>query len=146
MSFKSLIRKPDTISTLLNDFSEPWNDWFFNEKFSKALTLPSVNISEDDNSFNLKLAAPGLHKSDFKIDVAGDILTISAEKEDNKEEKDEKFTRKEYNFTSFSRSFTLPDNIEKEKISAGYENGILKLVIPKDGKVVKEAQKKIEVK
>jgi HSP20 family protein len=71
----------------------------------------------------VSLAAPGMKKEDFKIDVDGNMLTISSEKEETKEEKEKKFTRKEYNYSSFSRSFTLPDEVNKEKIDAKYEDG-----------------------
>jgi HSP20 family protein len=90
----------------------------------------------------VSLAVPGMEKEDFKIDVGGNILTISAEKEENKEEKDKRYNRREYNYSSFSRSFTLPDEVKQENIQATYENGVLALLLPK--KV--EAGKAIAVK
>src|SRR6185503_15449459 len=98
----------------------------------KALTLPSVNITEDKNSYCLNVAAPGLHKKDFKIDINGNLLTISAQKEDNKEDTDGQYTRQEYNYSSFSRSFTLPVEVEQDKIEATYDGGVLKLTLPKN--------------
>ena len=71
-----------------------------------------------------------LRKEDFKIDVNGNMLTISSKKEENKEEKDKRFTRKEYSYFSFSRSFTLPEEINKEKIETKYEDGVLKISMP----------------
>jgi HSP20 family protein len=107
--------------------------------WDKASTVPSVNVTEADNEYRISVAAPGLQKEDFKLEVDGNMITISAEK------KEEKVTRKEYNFTSFSRTFTLPDNVMSDKIEAHYENGELKLKLPKivDEKATK--QKKIEI-
>ena len=90
----------------------------------------------------VSLAAPGLKKSDFKIEVEGNMLTISSEKEESKEEKETRYTRKEYSYTSFSRSFTLPEEVNKEKIDAVYEDGVLKLTLPKMEEAKKAAATK----
>lgn len=134
------------LTSTFNDFFEPWSDWFQDGVLSKQLSLPKVNITEDKNSYNLDVAAPGLHKKDFKIDVNGNVLTVSAQKEENKEEKEEQYTRQEYNYSSFSRSFTLPEEVELSKIEATYDGGILKLVLPKDGKAAKANHKSIAIK
>lgn len=133
MSTKSLIRTSERMPAVFDDFFKPWNEWFGNNEniWGRILTVPAVNISENKDTYNVSLAVPGKKKKDFKIDVQGDLLTISAESEELKEEKDEKFTRKEYNFSSFSRSFTLPQEVNKEKIEANYEDGVLKLILPK---------------
>ncbi len=91
------------------------------------------------------MAAPGLEKNDFKVDVNGTMVTISAEKDEKKEEKEEDYTRKEYSYTSFSRSFTLPDNIDASKIDATYVNGELKLLLPKKEEAKKTSHKSIAV-
>jgi HSP20 family protein len=101
--------------------------------------MPAVNITENKDDFKVSLAAPGMKKSDFNIDVQGNILTISAEMEEKKEEKEENYTRKEYNFSSFSRSFTLPDEVNKEKIEATYVDGVLNLSLPKKEEAKKAA-------
>jgi HSP20 family protein len=126
---------------LFEDFFKPWNEWFDNSGLSmgRMITVPAVNINEDDIEFVVSLAAPGMNKNDFKIDLDGNILSISSEKEENKEEKEKKFTRKEYSYTSFNRSFTLPAEVNKEKIEARYEDGVLRLILPKN----EEAKKKI---
>jgi HSP20 family protein len=98
--------------------------------FKGEMTLPSVNIKETEKEFILEMAAPGLERKDFKIEVENNVLSISAEKEEKKEEKTEDYTRKEFAYNSFSRTFTLPDNV-KENIDAKYENGILMIAIPK---------------
>jgi|SRR3954462_150650 HSP20 family protein len=107
-------------------------------------SLPSVNVKETEAAYELEIAAPGLSKEDFKIDVEGETLIISAEKETSKEEKEESYTRKEFSYSSFKRSFNLPERaIETDKITAKYVDGILQLVVPKLEKV--NNQKRITV-
>lgn len=93
--------------------------------------LPAVNIKENGKRFEIELAAPGFSKDDFKISVDSDILTITAEKEEEKKEVTEEYRRREFSYNAFSRSFTLPKTATNEKIDAKYENGLLKLVVPK---------------
>jgi HSP20 family protein len=113
-------------------FGNDWFDWA-NRNFSATnTTLPSVNIKESSADFEVEVAAPGLGKNDFNIELNHDVLTISSEKKEEKETKDEKqYTRREFSYQSFTRSFTLPNIADSEKIEAKYENGILKVVIPK---------------
>ena len=144
-SLLSTTRLP-RLGLALNDFFEPWNEWFQDGFMGKELTLPRVNITEDKSRYNMELAAPGLLKKDFKIDVNGNLLTISAQKEENKEEKDESYTRKEYNYSSFSRTFTLPEEAQQDKIEATYDNGVLKLSIPKNEKAALKNHKAIPIK
>ena len=132
MSTKALIKNSEMFPTVFEDFFKPWNEWFDNDGFwGKVMKVPAVNVTDNKDNFLVSLAAPGMKKNDFKIDVEGNMLTISSEKEENKEEKESKYTRKEYNYSSFSRSFTLPDEVIKEKIEATYEDGVLKLKLPK---------------
>ncbi len=116
-----------------------------------AVTTPSANITEDSDSFLLEVAAPGLEKSDFNIIVEKDQLIISAQKEEKKEEQEDlkepgKWTRKEFNYQSFKRSFHLSDAVETNKIEASYSNGILKLMLPKREEVKEKAPATIEIK
>lgn len=112
-----------------------------------AVTTPSVNVSEDNENVVLEVAAPGLDKKDFNITVEKDQLIISATKEAQAEDKEEgKWTRKEFNYQSFKRSFHLSDKIETEKIEAEYHNGILKLVLPKKEEAKPKAPATIEIK
>jgi len=141
MSTKTLARTSDVFPSLFDEFFKPWEERFGNGGlWGKALTIPSANIVENKDDYRISLAAPGLKKSDFNIDVNGNMLTISSEKEESKDEKDSRHTRREYNFSSFSRTFTMPDEVSKEKIEAVYEDGILKLTLPK-----KEEAKKLAV-
>ena len=147
MSIKTLLaRQPGFGLATFNDFLEPWNELFHDGVMNRQLTFPKVNISEDKTNYNLEMAAPGLHKKDFKISVNGDVLTIRGEKEENKEEKDEKYSRREYNYSSFSRSFTLPGHVEQDKIQATYDGGVLKLVMPRNEKSAQKSQKEIAIK
>ena len=128
-----------------------FDDFFTKDLFSgienKSLfrTSPAVNIMELDNAYTIELAAPGLRKEDFNLDIENDLLTISFE---NKEEKEEngKFTRREFHYTSFKRSFNLPEGtVNIDEIEAKYENGLLLLTIPKLETAVTKAKRTIEI-
>ncbi|MBS1914733.1 MAG: Hsp20/alpha crystallin family protein [Bacteroidetes bacterium] len=148
MSNNALKKTGSMLPTVFDDFFRPWNEWFDNGGLlGKMLTVPAVNVSENKDEYTLSVAAPGMKKEDFNIDVNGNMLSISSEKEATKEDKDASYTRKEYNYSSFSRSFTLPDEVNKEKIDARYENGVLKLSLPKKEEAKKlAASKHIAVK
>ena len=108
-------------------------------------SMPAANIKETDKSYHVELASPGMNKEDFKIEVDEDLLTIRSEKESEKEETSSRYTKREFNFTSFVRSFRLPEEVDSENISAKYEGGILQLEIPK--KVVEEKKvRSIDIK
>lgn len=111
-----------------------------------ALSRPSVNIIETDDVFRVEMAAPGLQKSDFDIRVDGDKLVISAKTEARNEEAREKYTRREFNYSAFSRSFTLPDHVKTDSISALYEHGVLVIDLPKDESLKTEIARKIEIR
>jgi len=98
---------------------------------TSSSTLPAVNIADNDESFTIEFAAPGLKKEDFKVNLDNNVLTVSSEREESKEEKEKNYTRREFNYTAFQRSFTLPDSADGDKISAEYKDGILKIEIPK---------------
>jgi HSP20 family protein len=138
------IEKPRT--SLPSFFESGWMDKFFNApldeffNYGKVMNVPAVNVTETEKDFRLIIAAPGLEKKDFKIEAYDDLLTISAEHErEEKEEKNDRFNRREYNYSSWSRSFTLPENCDFGKIDAEYKNGELYVAIPK--MVVKEPKK-----
>ncbi|MBX9781727.1 MAG: Hsp20/alpha crystallin family protein [Chitinophagaceae bacterium] len=147
MSTLAVTKANEPIPALFNDFFKPWNEWFDNGGlWNKAMNMPAVNITENKDEYLVSLAVPGMKKNDFNIDVDGNMITISCEKEESKEEKEKKFTRKEYNYTSFSRSFTLPDEVNKEKIEANYEEGLLKISLPRKEEAKKPSAKHIAVK
>ena len=114
---------------------------------SATAPLPSVNISEDDKCFCVDVVAPGFKKEDFKVNVEDDILTISAETktENNEDNKNKQYSRREYSHSSFTRSFRLPENAKDDQVSASYKDGILKLDIPKTESPVK-IKKEVQIK
>ncbi|MBI9038298.1 MAG: Hsp20/alpha crystallin family protein [Bacteroidales bacterium] len=122
-------------------------DWS-NRNFSNTnTTLPAVNIKEDKDGFEVEMSAPSFKKSDFKIELNNNKLTISSEKKTENETKEgQQFTRREFSYQSFSRSFTLPEIVEDEKITAKYENGILLVNIPKRDEAKPKPVKQIEIK
>lgn len=126
-------------------------DDLFNNSFSNFVgsdfvsNVPSVNISESPNDFKIELAAPGLQKEDFDINIKKNTLTVSAKKEISNEVNKEKFTRKEFGYSSFSRSFQLPEGVESNSIEAIYENGILGIVLPKKEEAKELAPRAINV-
>ncbi len=123
-------------------FSDVFDDSFFSTRNRE--TLPAANIAETDKSFSIELAVPGYKKEDFKVKVDKDMLTISAETKSETSDKGKEYTRKEYNYSSFARSFRLPDNVKDDAISAKYDNGILQLNLPKSNVQV-TATKEIKV-
>ncbi len=129
----------DLFPSLFDDFFRPFNFW--DTDFTpRTLTMPAVNIDENKDRFDLSLAVPGMKKSDFNINVENNMLTISSEKEEKSETKQKNGYRNEFNYSSFSRSFALPEEVIKDKIDARYEDGVLKLSLPK-----KEEAKKLTV-
>ena len=147
MGTRALAKLSERMPSVFDDFFKPWNEWFDNSGLpGRAMNVPAVNITEQKDAYLVSLAAPGLKKEDFKIDMEGNMLTISSEKEENKEEKDKRFTRKEYSYSSFSRSFTLPDEVNKDKIDANYADGVLKITLPRNEHEKKPSAKQIAVK
>ncbi len=118
---------------MLSHFLDNINQREFNTGFEKNCgCIPATNILEDGNSFEIQLAAPGLNKKDLKLEMEKDVLSVSFEKKEEKESPQEiKFLRREFEMEGFTRSFTLPETADTEKIKARYENGILYITIPK---------------
>ena len=128
-----------SLRNMLDDF---WStDRFFNDDFFRRQRLPAVNIKETDKKFEIEVAAPGFKKEDFKVTVDNGILTIEAETKKEEEQKDKNFTRQEFMFNSFSRSFTLPDNVKDENIAAKYEDGVLRMDVEKNYTEAPKAKK-----
>lgn len=125
-------------------------DRFFNESFhegrkeARQYFAPQVDISESKASFEIAVAAPGMKKSDFKINMNDGSLTISGERKFEEKKEEKNYHSVETQYGSFSRTFHLPDNISEEKIEASYEDGILNIIIPKDEK--KELERTIQIK
>ena len=124
-------------------------DEFFNTDFwpsfldvNTRYSVPAVNILEEDNEYRIEVVAPGIDKKDVKINLEDDVLTISSERKEENEEKNKHYMRREFNYTAFTRSFVVPEEVDASKISAEHKNGILTLHLPKKEEVVKKTQKR----
>jgi HSP20 family protein len=132
-------------------FNSYFDDFFTRDLMDFPLrkissTAPSVNIKEDETKFTIEVAAPGMSKTDFNVNIDGDTMTISSVKENREEEKNERYTRREFHYSSFQRSFTLPEDlINLDKITANYGNGILKVELPKLNEAKVNKVKEIKV-
>lgn len=146
MTLVKSTKKEELFPTLLSDFFD-YDKFFGNRWFEKEFSqsLPAVNIQEDENQFDIAFAAPGFTKKDFRIDVQENVLTVSAEKKEEKNEENKRFTRKEFSYSSFSRSFTLPQTVNPEKIDAKYADGLLQLHIPKKEELKTLLKKQITI-
>ncbi len=127
----------------LSDFFET-DKWISPEKIFRVFhhSLPAANISETDKEYKIELAVPGFKKEEVKINLENEVLSITAENKTEKEEKTKKYTRKEFSYGSFNRSFQLPKVANAEKIHAKYEDGLLKLDIPKKEEAIDRLTKK----
>jgi HSP20 family protein len=146
----ALLRRSDYLPAWANVVNDFFNtdlfDWS-NRHFSDTnTTLPAVNIKETADAFVVEMAAPGMAKEDFKIQLNNDVLTISSEKKNEAETKEgETYTRLEFSYQSFSRSFSLPKSVDAEKISAKYDNGVLRIDIPKKEEAKPKPVKQIAI-
>jgi HSP20 family protein len=141
----NLVKSPGSMfRPFFSDFFDV--DDFFKRSGGELFTLkfPAVNILEEKDDFLVEMAVPGFNKNDFKIKVEEDMLTIEAEVEEKKEEVEKNYTRKEYTHQSFSRSFRMPENVKEDSIKAQYEDGMLKLILPK-AEITQKPTKEIKV-
>lgn len=150
----TLRKNGNMLPTLMSDFFE--GDKLFNADlltlennmmkwFDLDAKVPSANVLETEKEFKVELAAPGMEKKDFKVEMDNGCLVISAEKKEEKKEEKNNYTRREFSYNAFSRKFVLPDNILPEKIDAKYDNGILHLVLPKKEITISKPKKEIKV-
>jgi HSP20 family protein len=128
-------------------FTTDFRNWGLSNNSSTNTTLPAVNIRETNENFVVEMAAPGMNKEDFKVELDGNRLTISSEKADENEMSEgEKYSRREFSYQSFQRSFQLPKEVvDADKIEARYEHGVLHLVIPKKEEAKKRPPKMIQI-
>jgi HSP20 family protein len=142
------MRLSDQLPSLFDRFFEnDLMDWSNRNFSSTNTTLPSVNIKESSEDFEVDVAAPGFGKEDFKIELNHNQLTILSEKKvDNETRKGQQFNKREFSYQSFSRTFTLPNIADSDKITARYENGILRIAIPKKEEAKPKPPKAIEIK
>lgn len=133
-------------------YSPFYRDDFFGNAIISSLfsdgadySVPAVNIKETENHFEIEVAAPGLGKEDFKINLEKNILTVKSEKEVKKDEKSENYTRREFGYNSFCRSFSVPETVDVDKIKASHNNGILVIELPKSEKLINKLKREITV-
>ena len=144
MKFPTKSLNTDAVNPFVNTvFDNLFNDNFISDRLVSR--VPAVNISETEKSFKIEMAAPGLDKSDFKINVDKNLITISAEKKEESVSEEKLYSKKEFNYSSFSRSFTLPETVDYSNIEAAYEGGILILTVGKKEDAI-IAKRLIEVK
>ena len=148
----SLIKRDEffpALPSLFNDLftRDIWN-WGLDNNSSTNTTIPSINVKETNDAFEVEVAAPGMNKNDFKVELNGNMLTISSEKKNEQEQKEgDRYTRREFSYQSFQRTFQLAkDVVDEDKIQAKYENGLLHLVIPKKEHVKQRPPRMIEIK
>lgn len=126
-----------------NFFNRNLADYFGNEF---TISTPSANVVEKDDHFRIEVAAPGLEKQDFEVSVNQGYLNISAKRENQSETKDETYTRREFNYTTFQRSFRLPDHVNADQIGANYDKGVLSITLPKREAAKAPLGRTIEIK
>ncbi|MBU2945419.1 Hsp20/alpha crystallin family protein [Zobellia uliginosa] len=134
-----------TLSTWLDDVFDIGLPSVFTSNFNTGITLPKVNIKETADDFILEMAVPGLKKSDFQIDLDNQVLSISTETTETNEHKEDTYTRREYGYSSFKRSFTLPETVNDEKVNASYQDGILSILLPKKEEAKRKPARNIEI-
>jgi HSP20 family protein len=139
------LRKRSSFPSLIDEFfgGDVLPGFFLD--FDKRIATPAVNIIESKDDYRIEVAAPGLNKDDFKINIENNVLTISAEKEEKTENEGESFVRREFNYASFSRSFTLPESMDTEKISAKHKDGVLDVIIPKKEEAKQKPARNIKI-
>ena len=140
----NLIRKqPPFFPSLIDDFIK--NDWNLKVP-SSSVTVPAVNIKELNSQFEIELAAPGMKKDNFEIEVEDGVLSISSTQEEEQVNEKGKFTRREFSYSSFRRSFTLPDSVDPTKIDATYKEGVLLVLLPKHKESQPQPKKLIKIR
>ncbi|WP_405382728.1 Hsp20/alpha crystallin family protein [Maribacter sp. LLG6340-A2] len=133
-----------------------WSNWIddlfnrdlpsvFTSNFNTGITLPKVNIKETADAFMVEMAVPGLKKSDFHIDLDNQVLSISTDTKEDKEENNANYTRREFGYASFKRSFTLPETVDDDKINANYKEGILSILLPKKEEAKQKPARNIQI-
>jgi HSP20 family protein len=140
----NLIRKqPPFFPSLIDDFIN--TDWNLKVP-SFSSTVPAVNIKELDSQFEIELAVPGMKKDDFEIEVEDGVVSISSTQEEEQVNEKGKFTRREFSYSSFRRSFTLPDSVDPTKIDATYKEGVLLVLLPMHKEAQPQPKKLIKIR
>ena len=151
------VPKNGSLSNVNSGLTFPtWSNWidsFFNNdlpsvfssNFNTGITLPKVNIKETGDSYFVEMAVPGLKKSDFHIDLDNQLLSISTEMKEENEQQEDNYTRREFGYSSFKRTFTLPESVDDSKIDAKYADGILSIHLPKKEEAKQKPARTIKI-
>ena len=131
--------------SLINDIFNRELPSVFSQNFNSGISLPMVNIKETADAYFVEMAVPGLKKSDFNIDLDNQLLSISTETEQESEQNEEHYTRREFGYSSFKRSFSLPETVEEGKIEAKYNDGILSIHLPKREEAKQKPARSIKI-
>ena len=151
------VPKNGSLSSNTSNVNFPnWSNWIdelfnrdlpsvFSSNFNNGITLPKVNIRETADAFIVEMAVPGLKKSDFQIELDNQVLSISTETKEEQENQEKNYTRREFGYASFKRSFTLPESVDEEKINASYSEGILNIHLPKKEEAKQRPARSIKI-
>lgn len=140
-------RRLPVFDRMFPEISDITDNMLTEDLFQRDTWMPAINVKEHNKDFEIEVAAPGFTKKDFEVSISDDVLTISAESRREKEEKEENYSRKEFSYNSFNRTFTLPKSVDlKKKIKANYENGVLLIHLEKsEVSKMEEKKKMIEI-
>ena len=140
-------RRLPVFDRMFPEISDINDNMLTEDLFQRDTWMPAINVKEHNKDFEIEVAAPGFTKKDFEVSISDDVLTISAESRREKEEKEENYSRKEFSYNSFNRTFTLPKSVDlKKKIKANYENGVLLIHLEKsEVSKMEEKKKMIEI-
>ncbi|GAA0746299.1 hypothetical protein GCM10009431_22480 [Gaetbulibacter jejuensis] len=157
MSNLVTVPKNGSLATTNSNLNFPtWSNWLddlfnrelpsvFTSNFNTGITLPKVNIKETADAYYVEMAVPGLKKSDFQIDLDNQVLSISTEVKQENEQKEANYTRREFGYSSFKRTFTLPETVDEDKIQASYTEGILNIHLPKKEEAKQKPARTIKI-
>ncbi len=139
----SIVKRSNVLfPSFVNEILKP--DWFGGlENFQTQ--IPAVNIKENEKDFELELSIPGRKKEDFNVEIDKDILTVSAEQKTENTTSEANYTRREFGYSAFQRSFTLPETVNEEAVNASYEDGVLRFVLPKKEEALPKPKRLVEI-
>ncbi len=141
-NYSNLLTWPSLIDDL---FNRDLPSVFTSNNFNTGMSLPKVNIKETADAYFVQMAVPGFKKSDFHIDIDNQVLSIATDLEEENEQKEDNYTRREFGYSSFKRSFTLPETVDDSKIKATYKEGILSIHLPKKEEAKQKPPRNIKI-
>ncbi len=145
VSTKTHLTTLPSLSSWVDNFFDTELNSGFLANFNKGMTLPAVNIMDTMDAYVLEIAVPGMNKSDFTIDIDNKVLSIASSKKEVREDNNANYTRREFGYSSFKRTFVLPDTVEEDHVTATYLDGILKVNLPKREEAKQKPAKRIDI-